>query len=132
MKTLMSLLVILSASLAHAKPDCSHNEYGLTKQSMVVVFDQSLHRFADITAQLDEGQFFFNELKDPSCFAVEVRAKEVRCISRSGYAIPVGNLHKIVGSYGDWQYHSVLWKSNVKIIWKYEELRGCMYGPAIQ
>ncbi|MNL05695.1 hypothetical protein D3C87_1263070 [compost metagenome] len=72
MKSLLSLLVILSASFAQAKPDCSYNEYGLTRKSMVVAFDRSVNRFADVTAQLDEGEFFFNELKDPSCAAIEV------------------------------------------------------------
>lgn len=132
MKSLLSLLVILSASFAQAKPDCSYNEYGLTRKSMVVAFDRSVNRFADVTAQLDEGEFFFNEYKDPSCAFIEVHDNhEVKCRSRTGYAVSAGFLSKIVGSYGDWEYHSVSWKNNVKIAWKYEEHRGCMFGPAL-
>lgn len=132
MKSLLSLLVILSASFAQAKPDCSYNEYGLTRQSMVVAFDRSVNRFADVTAQLDEGEFFFNEYKDPSCAAIEVlNHREVKCRSRTGYAVSAGLISKVVGSYGDWEYYSVSWKNNVKIAWKYEEHRGCMFGPAL-
>ena len=131
MKTLLSLLVILSASFAQAKPDCSYNEYGLSKKTMVVAFDRTLNRFADVTAQLDDGQFFFNEYKDPSCAAIEVRANEVRCRSRNSHSTSAGYLSKVIGSYGDWEYYSVSWKSNVRIAWKYEESRGCMYGPAL-
>jgi len=132
MKTFLALLVILSAPFAQAKPDCSYNEYGLTRQTMVVAYDRTTNRFADVTAQLDEGEFFFNEYKDASCAAIEVlNNHDVRCRSRSGYAVSVGYLLKIIGSYGDWEYHSVLWKNNVKIAWKYEESRGCMFGPAI-
>lgn len=135
MKTFLSLLVILSASLfatfAQAKPDCSYNEYGLTRQSMVVAYDRTLNRFADVTAQLDEGAFYFNEFKDASCAFIEVKDQDVRCKNRNGYSTSVGYLQKVIGSYGDWEYHSVMWRNNVKIAWKYEESRGCMYGPAV-
>lgn len=132
MKIFFALLVIMSASLAQAKPDCSYNEYGLSKQSMVLAFDRTLNRFSDTTAQLDEGAFYFNEHKDPSCVFVEVvSGYDVKCKSRSGHSVSVGYLKKVIGSYGDWEYHSVIWKNNVKIAWKYEENRGCMYGPAV-
>jgi hypothetical protein len=131
-KTLLSFLVVLLSTAAEAKPDCSYNEYGLSKQNMVLAFDRTLNRFSETTAQLDEGQFNFNEFRDSSCAAVEVvNGHDVRCKSRTGYAVSVGYLLKVIGSYGDWEYHSVLWKNNMRIAWKYEELRGCMYGPAV-
>lgn len=99
---------------------------------MVVAFDRTLNRFADITAHNDEGFFYFNELRDSSCSAIQVRPNnEVRCLSRNGHSILVGTLSKAVGAVGDWEYYDVNWKNNINIAWKYEEARGCMFGPTL-